>query len=1526
MITSTEDKFDVDYDVFSFAGRAALLGGGLYALDKSIKEGVFKKDPKNLGKFNNNYIANLSQMLEKDINKPERKVNDLSKFKNKSYFKESDSLPRPISLSSINDEEVLSLKDLLKGGYKDRSKELINELEALRNEIRVTDSSEEFINLRKQKPGVKSGRMSVQTDKSGKILSVSFDSLAGKQTINVVDQDGMITIRDNKYLTRSQFTNEGQRAGKIFGVDVAHASFLREKYIDLVRGNISTNEVRSKLNKSLTYNGKVYDRISKERIDSNVAKNILNSAQDNVFSPMNHVARSMVMLKEATEGKGIASASNLADGIIRLLGDSIDDVDGLAYTSNPNQLFRANTFYIDKDGNRKSLTDVNVAFLDDKQLENFQRIGKEKYGFNFGDLAKEELIANSKMLGSVGDNSRSIQIRGDYLTDASEFVLERMREATGLSKDDFEAKIREGGFDAFDSTTRDKLRSIGTSDYSKWLKEEQSRTLQKRQALMYANGSSDEFRKGRRELLAQREALIKVKRGRSFNILTKGKAKDIKRNRRDFLLYKQGEELLKAGKLDSEIERIDSLLKEVRKKIDPKVLRSKEYKDAQRLKQQGKLNANDIRDLDNHLLNLKEKINNADVFGLSNDKSQTQSITKKIKNLFFENLHIGKEGNLTFSLLKISKIGQGTKGIDVAGETKAVYKSASDYVSDILIDMHVQEYGSISPEAEAAYRSTHVIAKKEAMKTEIIDRNLQDAIHSIRAKNAANPNEEVTRLLKEFDSSSKADGDYTKLIRDLSKTVGGQYDPEGKYLGGADINKLLGTDHGVAFIKNKLVAFGSVAEDLGAGDLGFVAERHFALMLGMPNFAKSVMGRKSTAGAFKTFRNFSEVDKMMKDSVNAGFISFDNLQDNNSSFYRFMSEVFPSVTEDGVDRLQNLKNRKEVLSRLGKYDNGAAFVSLKGTFNGISKIPIFADEDMMGLIGEQIGFDGDYKKYTEIDRLTKDIIYEAYSSNRDEGRLKTLITNYQEAMKQMSGTLRDKILSGKVKGSMIGQAASGSEALNQYADKLFNKGIKHAAPSVAAVSKKQFIKMFGPDAYKTFKADFADGKASSFWAFAIREPVEGLSGLPVNVVPADVFDGIKDLDERRIALVANRSNSILNMVFGDYDGDQLSLIAATDDLSAEEIKRLATSNDADAVAFRKSQETVTKFKLKGVHSKSLLSNDLAALRLSNFYAKDLEKGFVGIASNTLKGLHEVNRKIHSEMINGKLMPTEKFYRTEKMLHVLAENIIKAKAQSVDDLKNKRAQKVLDAIVGNDEFMNASMTDRIKMFRQFADEVTLGDAAQFADRLRSGEKGEKIISEISESLGGDLNRANDIVNGGWFVDFTGDESMSDIMKVSGLSQRGADEIQDALDNIIAKEAGEAQYRLTQLAEQTQEGIEQSKKMFRGFGGNAMKYAVLPAAVLGVLGTVFGAKSNISSDVEFSDGQRKHDRSGSKPFKLGESVNIKQPTHMKPEVVGQAKTGFQINKYAATHRVNSVRIQDDSRNFDYFDMQDSLRRGY
>ena len=84
--------------------------------------------------------------------------------------------------------------------------------------------------VRYEKGNFQSGSINVLKDKTGKINSISIDSLGGKFTIPIVSKNGMMTIDSNRYFSRPQFNADGLKASKPYGLDVAMVRFINENY------------------------------------------------------------------------------------------------------------------------------------------------------------------------------------------------------------------------------------------------------------------------------------------------------------------------------------------------------------------------------------------------------------------------------------------------------------------------------------------------------------------------------------------------------------------------------------------------------------------------------------------------------------------------------------------------------------------------------------------------------------------------------------------------------------------------------------------------------------------------------------------------------------------------------------------------------------------------------------------------------------------------------------------------------------------------------------------------------------------------------------------------------------------------------------------------------------------------------------------------------------------------------------------------------------------------------------------------
>lgn len=1446
MITRTEDNLDVDYDIFSLAGRAALVGGGIYAINRSIEQGVFKKGKESLlNKRTNKYTQKLADVISPDIKKQPVSNKTNYSFKDSQFFNFDEDAYDPNSQKRLSSTygkinfgkgKTKVLQDFLNGGFKGQSKDLFNELVRLQDTVVAADYSDEFKGLKSNKT---SGQIRLNFGDNGTLSNITIHSKAGNLTIHPVDKEGFVTMGargQNRYVSKAFYKNDGHKIGSIYGSDVGLTRYLADNYEKILRGDISLQEIKHKYMQSLQYDDKNFNLADAKRMNPATVDMVRTSAMPDPYRPIGKNAQKTIMRHAAVRGLAFSGASDITKGIINLEGNPIETIPFLKETSNPKQLIRSNVGYVDSDGKGGFLSQENTLFMDEEDLK-LLRNELSARDINLGELAKEELLINSNRAGYLVDNTRSLEINTKKLSGASEFLLNKMSSVAGLSPEEFSLKIKQGGFEAFDSGTRQKLKAIGLKDYHNYLKRELDLSFIKRKALMAANKGVMSWGSNPDEIAAFREAEL---------LRDQGKLKDT--------------------------------LKQTRKEITTRV---QEYR-------------------------------NQNILGMSKDGSGVVKMKKVHNDLLMDDLHYS--GNsLTFQFRRIKKLGQGDKIHDPSGEVKAIIKGSIPDLPKILEKIYKRKNRTkeVPNHIRERFLNTTFIANKSAMKSTIDSRNAYSMFHAIKEENKLRPNQAITKVLDEFNRNylSMTDEERVGIFNKLDEIVSG------------DFQSVAGLDTGVGFSKNKLIAFGNAAQDMGAGGLGFFSERHINLFtaMGASSFAKEIISRRENQGTISLYNDVMKTQSLLNDTKYSGFIDFDKLNSQD-----FLDNVFPKYLDEGESVFDI---RSKYLAKYTK--NGAAMVSLGEEIGGYRNIPIFNSEALQGYIGNKIGSSSDYKKYAELDSLTEQIIREVKKPNKSRAKLETLIKDYDVAIKQMTGSLRDDLFKGKVRNSLYGQVSSAGQGLGDYADRLARKfKTKNAQSFVVAVNDNKFIEMFGEEALEQFKKT----GLSNYWAMATREPVEGLSSIPVNVVPSSGFKDIEHLDDTRISLIDGIKNNIMKMLFGDMDGDSLSLIAASGEKAAQELQELAYGNSDRSIAFRKHQENKTKFSLKGKESKRLVDEALSKIRESTYLAKDLEKGFVGVVSNALKPIREANALLNINEGN-----IDKYYNIENTLHTFIENIIKGKHQSTEDLLSNRGARLLDAITANGDFAKASVTDRIKYFREFTDELFLGPAAKFGDRIRSGERSQELITEIADSLAGGkegaledaFKRANEMLDDTSFTDLTSNQAMQDLMEVSDLSKKGVSPMDDALE--LAKEEAEnalsSQGKSSKvLLEQIKENAQEAKKMMNGLGGNIAKYALLPAAAFGFLGTIFGAKSSISSEAEFSDGQKKHDNTQARIFKPLGSDNMRQQKYMKPEISGQARSGFNIDRYASGHGTGEVRYTDHTRNFDYFDMQDKITRGY
>lgn len=1516
MITRNEDGFDVDYDIFSLAGRAALIGGGIYALNESYEKGYFnniKKD-KRLNKRRNDQVSMLKDALAQDLVPSTKRKKEEYKYKETNRYTKTDAeiaahrRNHNITVANIDSEIDIPgrgrvpVKSLFTGGYNNQSEDVPGLITEYQRQIMAMDN-------RKAVP------INLTFDKNYKPISAMFETDLGRDRIHFVDEDSMVTMGvngQNKSVAKSAwFTDPGtQTVTKTYGADVANLKFSIKNYKD-AKNSIpeakSFKEKNAMFMQFLQHSDKTYGNNDASKLNP---KTIRIAQTGAILDPyrkheIGNATFTKVMENMHIQGKAPVNASDLLKGLLHIHENPYADRPYEEYTDNPKQLHRSTVGTINKDGKKEFKSIEDVLFVDKDNIP-FIEEALKKRGFDLGELAKEEYIHNADTAKIVSDNMSTISIDAKKETAASEYLMQSLASDAGMTPDEFADFLKNGGsINDLSPEIQTKIRSHRLSEHREYLLEEKNKALKNRQAMLAANKDTDHLHQRQKYLLNRKNAINGVMKGKhgvskSFFEKDPETASNLQKHYDQLSAVKRSRG---NSALQEELRVIRKELSAINKQLPTKLISSNEYKSARILKQAGKLDS-EIKANDSLIELLDEEWKQHRVMGFNSD-GKAYKLNKSHQNVFVDNVHVAG-GRLTISTRKDMKVDVGHKAVDSSGILKATNKLSVPDLPGVAADAEELKLGrKLTPEERARFNGLTMIANRDALKLDAEDRVLASLFESIEMHAVETNNTKVLEVTNRVRAnySTMTEAEKVEAMRELKELGGGSY---------ANIS---GKETGLGFRTKKVIAYGTHAEDMGIGGLGFFSERGLRLMnsIGLSAAAKEFVSRRVDKGAVQRYKDFEEVQKLMKDSMQSGFIDMTDLNRKD-----FIANVFPSIKAEG-------ENVFETRSKyLGKKVNskGVSFIELGEEINGVRRIPVFADERYLGHAGEQIGSNGDYKKYTEIEDYTRQIANEVRKDipNRDRKKLETLIHNFNTATKELDRTLKKGALKDKFTESGTLQIASGSSKLKAYGEKMVElHKTEQAILNVQAIHKNKFIKIYGQKAYDDFKKT----GISDAWSVGLREPADGLAAFAFNVVPGDQV-GLGHLKENQTAILANGKHSPVTMIGGDFDQDFMSYGAVLSEEGKKQARELAFGNSKNSIASRRAMMMKEDIGLKSRGLKSIFDVSPEQRRIASFWAKRLEKGLVGHVSNAVGAVQNMNQRMNA------LVDPDRYYKNAVLVGAIVENTIKGKKQDFDELIGGRSQQILNAIEGVEDFAEASTSDRIKNIRGFLDRVILNTADVFGDRIRAGENSMEFISEVAETISGktgfvsfdSLEEAKALVNNHTLKELTSDETLTEFINYKDTS-RGIDGIADdslALVDETRKLSPEAINKITKI-----EDITHSTKAFKSamgkVGAEFLKYSLAPAAAFGALGTVFGTSGSIKSEFEVADSS-KYNQS----FKPHGSENLKAPRHMKPEITGKSGGGFQIDKYTAKHRMSDMRVQDDRRNFDYYDMQDMMKKGY
>ncbi len=1431
IVDNTEKDFSGGNDAFTLAGRLSLVGGGVYAINKTIDEASLYKN-KVFHAHDDKLRKNLSGLISSaSTSRPDPSIKQTF---GSNFFNDIAGVE-----SARWNYDLSRAKGLMRGGHKNLSGTLYQELEAFKSHFEQAG-----------------GTMSVgyKTHMIDGKQQVSYIRMMGKRDgktfnfgINPTLSDGTVLMgsgETNRYVSKSVY-KKTLNGIETYGPDVGLLRSYDENLDDVLEGRITTSELSSKYDTTRSYSDKttrVGRNANPEIIDYNKTASIEDPGLTTRTGAMGGRGKDRFMAKQSKLGRTASSPNDYYKGVL-LDQDAPVFQSKYAFldeTSNPKQLFR-NIKHADLDGNVSYMANKKALFLGGEEMQSLRSVLEER-GVSFGELAEDQLLV-SRGSGLISDTQRSLSISSGGVSEHSEYILKKSAAAAGMSPSTFSSNVaKHGGLSGFSDEIQQKIRGISLDDYGRELKV---------------------------ELDAVRENQKRLRKGiRHFEKIG-GHEVDIQSATEELLEYEE---------------------------------RSKQ---------------------------IRERMRNQNYFGKKADLAQDMLLKESHKGLFLDDVHYS-DGTINFGLRREKYLGAGDKIHNTSGELKAIIKTDVDDLEGALVEAYKRR-GASAGELDA-YREQIIgmdfIANKSALKETLSTRTAHDVFYNVFQRAYRENNQTLLHELNKFQSnySTMAPEDRTGIFNKIRKITGQE----------AHIY----ADQALGFgtMKEHRVAFGSAAVDMGSGGLGSFSKRHVQnwQAIGMTNFAQDVVGRRINSDSVQALLGFEKTKRNMADKKLKGVLGLDDIS---------VDKLFPMEKAFDHETLEQvLAERKGYLKNKGV--SGTAIIDLGEEIEGIRRVPVFSDEMYRGFIAGQVGSKSDQRKYTELDRRVKSLLVELKSNKpRDARKLKDLVKNYNTAMEAMGGTLRNTALKGKVSKSMYGIVDTAPEGLEAYS-RAINKagGTKAGYASVAVIGDKEFRNMFGKDTYQevmdqvkkfgqigkgTDLSDLNKVVSSKSWAMMTRDPVEGINHLAMNVMPAGAFEGAGKIPGG-ISVVSGEGygkeenktfNKVMKMLFGDHDGDAAQLVAARNSKSREELAEYARGNSEKNIAIRENQRLKAEMSLKGKTQKSLLEMSLEDRRAAVAAAKELEKGKIGVISNTLEDVHRASR---AAAISTDTAGFKKFASLATSLQFFAENSIKGKHQSMKELQEGKVMKVLESLSEGGGDNTARKATMMGFFDDLAlsqyDTIKEIDRNTIANQLRSASIDGDELRKIE---GLTLDESKKLIRSGWFKNIASDDNINTMMDFFDQSKKmGAsadDAIELAVDNLMDGVHKHQKIPFEKLTDM----VETNKKVaFRGFK-NIGKYALLPAAGIGLIGTMMGGSGSISDGKDFSDGQKRHTQSGQhrqRPV----LPQMRSPKYERVQMRGTSQGQINYESLSNSARSN-VHIQDDGKLLDRYEIQDIIDRG-
>ena len=624
-----------------------------------------------------------------------------------------------------------------------------------------------------------------------------------------------------------------------------------------------------------------------------------------------------------------------------------------------------------------------------------------------------------------------------------------------------------------------------------------------------------------------------------------------------------------------------------------------------------------------------------------------------------------------------------------------------------------------------------------------------------------------------------------------------------------------------------------------------------------------------------------------------------------------MSEGFSSSLFDS-----DLIRRGEFIRRVSD-GRDTAYVELGRSVKGIERIPVFSTPDLGGYIGSPASSGAEMMPH--LDRASRNLISASLMTGPDaDAVLEARAEDYLSEVKKTRESLAKSAMRLKPKGSLFGQAAGSIGDMDEIATEMGRKmGLREGVRApVVALTRRDISSRFGEDAIeRALRGDL--------FGLLTREPVEGAhSTAPVNIrIAEEMTSGRRmgamgDMSGRIFvagqSIAEGMANAVRRGLGLDFDKDPLNLaVPKSPEAQRELADFMGVGERQQSIAGREYYRSIERMSdlsesFKGKESINFLMDNPADFRRVLAQQKELEKHAIGAISNEFKNVHTgLREELHRGA--GGVGDYRKFYLGEDLSHAFVENILKSKHQTRGALLGNLSGELMDAMRSEGAYRRASINQRAEAVQSIFDQLAWGTQEEGTRIREAGLASDAPDRFRTYRQVTDLENVKNMLRAR--------ETGQSFLREGGVAQGTAQEMF-------------GQQRASSAAMAMKESTKAASATMSRFTSNLGRYAILPAAGIGLASSVM-SRPNVVSPVEEAGGL--HDASNDVKGNFGKTrFAIPEEKVDNVMVKGRANAGSDLSAIDGMSQgagVNSRTSLTDLRSKpNIYDLEDMIEKGY